>query len=198
MKQAVSKERPEATCRQCSSSVRVIKHTTFSYWYCDKCKDEVDVWLRTVPSPRGEKYGYVSEPNDVVISEPGVYRIDYLDGSFEFFEHRSKSRDTVIRGDGVQATTRITERDLPSRKQVQQVPKASEGTKDEGLSVRAISDEEDSVQGSLPLSIWGQAIAVDPGSISRAVYMDSQGTLRYVDDGTEFLQHWQMPPGDTL
>jgi hypothetical protein len=191
---------PEGNCNICGAACRVIKHVTFSYWYCDKCKDEPQqVWLKTNPYPKGAKDGYVlKNDNDIIISESGVYRLDYPDGGCEFYEHKDGQKELRLYREIVRAASRIADGDMPSRVRLQCVAKTSEGTPPEGQGLWPVSAPGDSLQGSdftLPLDFSSSGFRCFPG---RAVYADIDGTLRYVDDGSEFIQHGKVPPPDAL
>jgi hypothetical protein len=198
---------PEGNCNICGAACRVIKHVTFSYWYCDGCKDEPQqVWLKTNPYPKGAKDGYVlKNDNDIVISEPGVYRIDYPNGGCEFYEHKDGHKELRFYREIVRATARIADSDMPSRVRLQCVAKTSEGAAPKRPGLRAISTPGDSVQGGQGEA--GEQIVIDWDAYNystvgrshcRTVYADIEGTLRYLDDGSEFIQHGKVPPTDEL
>lgn len=141
---------PPANCRVCGSTPRLLKHATFSYFFCDSCKDECDVWLKTEAHIKGVKSQYAPhQPNDVVIDKPGVYRIDYLDSPNEpvWYEHKSTYVDVRISGELVRATKRLTESDLPSRKPVS-LSTANNGEGATQQSMGTVPDETASTIGS--------------------------------------------------
>lgn len=140
--------RPEANCQICGTLARVIKHITFSYWFCDKCKDECGVFLKVISSSKYEKAHYhVKQDNDIVISKPGIYRLTYLDGTHEFYDHRFKPGDVRLDGASIRSATRLDDSDVPSRKQLQSLSETCKGTEPKGQSVRTLSDAQDCLPG---------------------------------------------------
>lgn len=87
---------PDASCLKCSELCKIIKYNTFSYWWCDKCKDEADVILRDIVwQPKGALWaGSLSREDDLIIDKPGYYEIDYRNGNKEWYHHR-KSQSSV-------------------------------------------------------------------------------------------------------
>ncbi len=141
----------QAYCKTCLTYARIQRFTTFSYWYCDKCKDEVEVNLKVVHTPKGELFTYAPvKENEIHLTKYGVYLIEYIDGSYEYYYNASAKYGKHTRLDGsiIRATTRLTEPDLPSRKPVQSVPTPGEGTESSRLCVRNVSDAPNSVYGS--------------------------------------------------
>lgn len=194
---------PTAYCKQCSAIAEAKLYSTFSYWYCHHCKDEVDVRLDTTRAPKGEMYGSLKEDSDITISTPGIYSLTYSDGSHEWYEHKPGARDTRLGGRVVRSATRIADRDMPGRKRMQSAANTSQGTPDQGPSLRTVSDQKDCIQRDYQAKTMEQ-ILIDifgptpPAPLSRAVYTDSKGTLRYVDTGNQCLQFGQVPPDDTI
>ena len=122
---------PKAVCLVCCSEARVIKHQTFSYWYCDSCKDEKEVCIKVTHYPKGLKYDYLpKESNDIVLNIAGVYCISYVDNSIEHVEIFDGSPAITLYGGYVQNTYRITDSDMPPRKPLQRSHKPSEGTQE--------------------------------------------------------------------
>jgi hypothetical protein len=136
IKDVTNFEHPPANCRICGTDAKLIKYASFSYFYCSRCKDECDVFLKTDSSPRALKGQYViHQDNDVVLSKPGVYRLEYTDGSTEWFEYKDRFGEIRLNGELLRSSTRLTDRDLPSRKPVSLAkgPDEGEATKGNGL-----------------------------------------------------------------
>jgi hypothetical protein len=215
----MSVQLPKARCKACASTARAIKFTNFAYWYCDTCKDEVEVSLATIKAPKGEIYGYVFQPQDIAIGSPGLWHITYVDGSDEWYEHEVGQRDLRLRGEDVVSATRIADRDMPSRKRVQPLSGPGEGASSSGLSLRTVPDAPDSLSGG-PASDAEMLAAIRnrywvPGGNIKIKY--AAGTDSYITsiNGCEFLkidaeevrelvkshrsiQLGQVPPDDSL
>jgi hypothetical protein len=125
---------PVGTCGLCGSYCKVVKMLTFSYWYCAKCKDEPNqVYLQTNRNPKGAKEKYALEADtDIVIAKPGVYRLDYIDGSRDFYEQREGDKELRLYREYVQASSRIADCDMPSRVRLQTTQGANQGTGTQG------------------------------------------------------------------
>lgn len=202
------KKFPEANCSTCGGLCRVIKQVTFSFWYCDKCKDEPrQVWLKAVtrPTEARSEYHHKSD-NDIVIDKPGVYRITYTNGESEHYEHRTNASPIRIDRERVQASERYSDSDMPSRVKVQCLTEASKG-EERDASLRAISNTEDSVQGSSGspedslldrLIIRDYLTLIDRSPGCWDLYVDNEGTLRDMDTGLKWLQYGEVPPDDEL
>jgi hypothetical protein len=141
IKDVTNFEHPPANCRICGTDAKLIKYASFSYFYCSRCKDECDVFLKTDSSPRALKGQYViHQDNDVVLSKPGVYRLEYTDGSTEWFEYKDRFGEIRLNGELLRSSTRLTDRDLPSRKPVSLAKGPDEGEATKGNGVGAVSN----------------------------------------------------------
>lgn len=209
--------RPEARCQVCGTVCRFEKYTLFAYFYCPQCKDEKDVNLSTVFELKGVKYPYAPKAdNDIYLREPGLYRVVYTDGSYEFYERKGGSDTVPVRlsGDRVRTAARVAESDMPSRKPLQSLSVTSEGEEAQRQGLRALSDAQDSNAGTgtdkivvydsqdyrdylcARVSPASPLIYFLPNGSYVPVYNEDQ--MRQLAKGIVFLEYGQVPPEDTL
>jgi len=215
----MSKSFPEATCSLCGSVARIVKHQTFSYFFCGKCKDETPVRLSTQSMPKGRvsEYELVLD-TDIIIDKPGIYKLYYEDGSFEWYEHGTQTRRLVIRRTTVRSADRLADSDMPSRKPLLSVSTSSEGAQPQGQSLRSVSDAPNCIVGSETLQTFidDQAALIQDTIISMGndyitfrksaiyvsidgpIYVIAPGAMWDVDESNKCVQHRGLPPDDTL
>jgi hypothetical protein len=204
----------KANCRKCYTLTRLEKWLTFSYWYCPTCKDEVDVNLSTISSPKGELYGYggIQSDSEIQLADEGVYLIEYFDGTYEYFKREGSEtrRPTRLNGEMVRSTTRLTWRDVPDRKPVQSLSETYQGAESQGQSVRLDADEKNSVSGHS--AGWSHIVidssqddfdpfsaAINDGSSSISRVPDNfEEALQDLGYDSKCVQHGKMPPPDCL
>lgn len=197
---------PKANCTDCSNTARAVKHTTFSYWYCDNCKDEVDVWLKLTNHPKGEYNAFSSSPVSshelLTINNAGTYRLSYNDGTFEFYEltEFQATKGVKLNRNLIKSAERLTERDLPSRKRLQSTAETGVGTTDGGLCLRDVSNKANSLQGnSEELEVVTDYAKSWPWYKKPFIYKDSFNNYKQVDIAGNITsvsedQVWKLAP----
>lgn len=209
----------DAFCIRCGTKARLEKWTTFSYFYCTSCKDEVDVRLSTITSAKGEIYGYQNKTdNEIELTAEGIYYLEYFDGTYEYFKRwgTDAQKPTRLNRDLVRSATRLTERDLPHRKSVQSLSEASQGTSSQGQSLRIDADASYSVSGYNPVQNYvdsGAIITIDSAqddfdpfcphtndgySASSGVSNSFTDALQKLGYDSKCVQYGQMLPEDQL
>lgn len=209
----------DAFCTKCGAKARLEKWLTFSYFYCDACKDEVDVRLSTITSAKGEIYGYQAKTdNEIELTAEGIYYIEYFDGTYEYFKRwgTDAQKPTRLNRDMVRSATRLTERDLPHRKQVQSLSETRQGTETSRQGVRPDADAPGSVSGHTTFE-WKSkvpdTIIIDSAqddfdpfcphtndgySSSSGVSNSFTDSLQELGYDSKCVQYGKMPPPDSL